>query len=70
VSTMPTSRTPIDPALFQRRIFRGNPPHAPHVWGWRLKLGRPATQAERAWLREHGYAFSGGRWHREDREAP
>lgn len=55
------------PDLFKRRVFSGNPPHAPHRYGWILRLGGPATAAERAWLKAHGYGFSGGKWLRPDR---
>lgn len=59
-------RTPIAPDLFRRQVFSGNPPIAPHVSGWIIKLRRPATAAERSWLKAHGYAFSGGKWARPD----
>ena len=58
------------PELFKRRVFSGNPPHAPHRYGWLLRLRRPATDAERAWLKLHGYGFSGGKWLRPDRGGP
>lgn len=53
---------------FKRRILSGNPPFAPHVWGWIIRLGGPATPGEKAWLKAHGYAFSGGKWVRADRK--
>lgn len=56
------------PDLFKRQVFSGNPPHAPHRYGWILRLGGPATAAERAWLKAHSYGFSGGKWLRPDRE--
>lgn len=59
-------RTPIAPKLFQRRLFSGNPPFAPRVYGWIIRLGGPATKTERTWLKAHGYAFSGGKWGRPD----
>lgn len=60
-------RCPIDPALFKRRLFSGNPPHAPHVYGWIIRLHRYTTDIEKAWLHAHGYEFSGGKWCRADR---
>lgn len=62
-------RTPIDPSRFLRMICAGNPPHAPLIWGFVLRLGGPATREEKAWLRAHGYRFSGGAWGRRDRKA-
>jgi hypothetical protein len=51
----------------RRRIFSGNPPHAPYVYGWVMDpLGRHTTDAEKQWLRAHGFKFSGGKWHRQD----
>lgn len=69
------TRTPhklvsLAPDLFQRQWFSGNPPHAPNRYGWILRLGGPATVAERSWLKAHGYEFSGGKWCRPDRELP
>jgi len=61
-------RTPIEPKLFKHRVFSGNPPHAPHRYGWIVRLGGPATAVERAWLKAHGYTFSGGKWCRLDRK--
>jgi hypothetical protein len=60
-------KTPIDPKLFQHRIFGGNPPVAPYRYGWIIRLGGPATKIEHQWLKLHGYRFSGGKWCREDR---
>lgn len=70
-------RTPIDPALFRRQLFSGNPPHAPNVCGFVIRFtetsrtglpcSRPATPIEHTWLRAHGYRFSGGKWCRADR---
>lgn len=54
--------------LFKRRVFSGNPPHAPHRYGWLLRLGGPATAEERAWLKAHGYGhMAQGTWLRVDR---
>jgi hypothetical protein len=63
-------RTPIDPELFKRQRFSGNPPHAPYVFGFVIRFRRAgmfgrtrqrsATPEERAWLHTHGYKFSGG----------
>ena len=61
-------RSPVDPGLFRRRLFSGNPPHAPHVYGFTIRFGRYATDDEKRWLRIHGYRFSGGVWARADRK--
>ncbi len=55
----------------KRRIHSGNPPHAPYVYGWSVDtyiLGRHTTEAEKVWLRAHGFSFSGKKWHRPDSE--
>lgn len=52
---------------FERSILSGNPPSAPYVHGWIVRLGGPATIAERAWLVAHGYKYGGGKWVRADR---
>lgn len=62
-------RGPVDAGVFCREVFGGNPPHAPRVYGWVVRLGGPPTDAERAWLRSHGYRFSGGAWKRRDRRS-
>lgn len=49
----------------ERRTLGGNPPIAPHVWGWVLMLGYTSPE-ERKGLRAAGFRFSGGRWHRAD----
>jgi hypothetical protein len=55
-------RCPIGMNSFHRKLFSGNPPHAPHVYGWIVRLGGSATPEQRAWLKSHGYCFSGGKW--------
>lgn len=63
------SRAPIDPAWFQRRRFGGNPPFHPYFYGWIVRLGGPASKAQKAWLKAHGYTHqSGGKWARRDRK--
>lgn len=64
---MRTRPQSITSSIFQRRIFSGNPPITPHYRGWIIRLSGPATVAERAWLKAHGFAFSGGKWCKPDR---
>jgi hypothetical protein len=60
-------RCPIDGDCFRRELFSGNPPHAPHVHGWVVRFGGRASLEQRAWLKGHGYSFSGGKWCRSDK---
>lgn len=48
------------------RLFSGNPPLSPHVWGWITVLGRSTTKLERKWLKANGFSFWGGKWGVED----
>jgi hypothetical protein len=59
-------RCPLATNSFRRELFSGNPPHAPHVYGWVVRLGGSATPEQHAWLKGHGYKFSGGKWCRAD----
>lgn len=47
-------------------VWSGNPPHAPYAYGWLFKLDRYTTPEERAWLKAHGWRFSGGKWGKPD----
>jgi len=60
-------RCPIAGTDFRRELFSGNPPHAPHAYGWVVRLGGSSTLEQRAWLRAHGYRASGKKWCRADR---
>jgi hypothetical protein len=60
------TRCPISADCFRRELFGGNPPHAPHVYGWVVRLGGLTSPVQRAWLRAHGYRFSGHKWCRAD----
>ncbi len=63
-------RCPIAASDFRRELFSGDPPRAPHVYGWVVRLGGAAAPAQRAWLRGHGYRSSGGKWCRADAARP
>lgn len=64
------ARTPVDPSLFRHVKMSGNPPHAPYRYGWVVKLGGRATDAQRAWFYAHRYSHSGASWFREDGHLP
>jgi hypothetical protein len=48
------------------RVFGGNPPHAPYIYGWTLRFGEGSLPEERATLKRLGFSFSGGRWYKRD----